>query len=89
MRSVGMTFGLAALTAWGTARFEELIMGVQLPFSKPGETAEQSAARVQEFQDTLTNAGASVFSDFFLVAAFLALAALIPAAFMQWRRNNR
>ena len=87
MRSVGMTFGLAALTAWGTARFEDLVVGLQLPFSMPGETAEQSAARVQEFQDTLTAAGTSVFSDFFLIAACLSLAALIPAAFMQWRRR--
>ena len=87
MRSVGMTFGLAALTAWGTARFEDLVVGLQLPFSMPGETAEQSAARVQEFQDTLTAAGTSVFSDFFLIAACLSLAALIPAAFMQWRRH--
>ena len=87
MRVVGMTFGLAALTAWGTGRFEQLVVGLELPLALPGETAEQTQARVQEFESALTDAGLSVFNDFFLIAMAVALIAILPTMFMALRRE--
>ncbi len=88
MRVVGMTFGLAALTAWGTGRFEQLVVGLELPLALPGETAEQTQARVREFEAALTDAGLSVFNDFFLIAMAVALIAILPALFMGMRRSG-
>lgn len=82
MRIVGMTFGLAALTSWGTGRFQQLIVGLELPLPLPGETAAQTQARIDEFGRTLTDAGMSLFGDFFVIAAFVSLAAVCAAAFM-------
>ena len=82
MRVVGMTFGLAALTAWGTGRFQQLVIGLELPLALPGETAEQTQDRVREFETALTDAGLSVFNDFFLIAMAVALVAILPAVFM-------
>ena len=87
MRVVGMTFGLAALTAWGTGRFQQLVIGLELPLALPGETAEQTQARVREFESALTDAGLSVFSDFFLIAMAVSLLAILPALFMALRRK--
>ncbi len=86
MRVVGMTFGLAALTSWGAGRFQQMVVGLDLPLPLPGESAEQSQARVDEFQAYLTDAGLSLFSDFFLIATCIALTAIIAAAFMAQRR---
>ncbi len=87
MRVVGMTFGLAALTAWGTGRFQQLVVGLELPLALPGETAEQTQARVREFEIALTDAGLSVFNDFFLIAMAVALIAILPAVFMALKRK--
>ena len=87
MRVVGMTLGIAALTAWGTGRFDALIAGIGAPFALPGETAQQAQTRIAEVQQQLTEAGLTLFSDFFIVAAVLCLAALLPTAFMAWRRR--
>ena len=87
MRVVGMTLGIAALTAWGTGRFDALIAGIGAPFALPGETAQQAQTRIAEGQQQLTEAGLTLFSDFFIVAAILCLAALLPTAFMAWRRR--
>ena len=84
-RVVGMTLGVAALTAWGTGRFDALVAGLSPPFALPGETAEQAQARIAEVQQQLTDAGLTLFSDFFVVAAMLCLVALLPAAFMAWK----
>ena len=85
MRMVGMTVGLAALTAWGTARFGVLVSGISLPLSQPGETLAQSQERVQVFQQQLSDAGMSLFNEFFFVAMVVCLVALVPAFFMAWR----
>ena len=84
-RVVGMTLGIAALTAWGTGRFDALVAGMGAPFALPGETAQQAQARIMEVQQQLTEAGLTLFSDFFVAAAALCLVALLPAAFMAWR----
>ena len=88
MRVVGMTFGLAALTAWGTGRFQQLVVGLELPLAMPGETAEQTQARALEFESALTSAGLSVFNDFFLIAMAISLIAILPAMFMALRRDG-
>ena len=88
MRVVGMTFGLAALTAWGTGRFQQLVVGLELPLALPGETAEQTRARVREFEATLMDVGLSVFNEFFLVAMAVSLIAILPAIFMALRQDQ-
>ena len=84
-RVVGMTLGVAALTAWGTGRFDGMVAGISAPFALPGETAAQAQLRIAEAQQQLTDAGLTLFSDFFVVAAALCLLALLPTAFMAWR----
>ena len=88
MRMSGMTLGLAALTAWGSGRFQGLVAGVRLPFALPGETAAETQQRLVEFDAQVTGAGMTLFSEFFLVAMGVCLVALVPAAFMGWRRES-
>ena len=88
MRVVGMTFGLAALTAWGTGRFQQLVVGLELPLALPGETPEQTQTRVRDFEAALTDAGLSVFNEFFLIAMVVSLIAILPALFMSVKRSG-
>ena len=88
MRVVGMTLGVAALTAWGTGRFDALVAGIGAPFALPGETTEQARDRIAAMQQQLTDAGLTLFNDFFVVAAVLCLLALLPTVFMAWRRRT-
>ena len=88
MRIVGMTLGLATLTAWGSDRFQGLVSGIRLPFPLPGETAVQVQQRLTEFEAQLKGAGMTLFNDFFIIAAVVCLFALLPAAAMAWRRQR-
>ncbi len=87
-RLVGMTLGLATLTAWGSGRFQTLVAGIRLPFPLPGETAAQAELRALEYQSQISEAGLTLFQDFFLVAMALCLVAIIPAPFMAKERTN-
>ena len=89
MRMIGMTLGLAALTAWGTGRFDSLVSGIRLPFALPGETPEQSQLRIQEFEQQVSDAGITLFNDFFLVAMGLCLAAILVASLMAWNSSRQ
>ena len=86
MRIIGMTLGLAALTAWGVGRFQQLVVGLELPLPLSGETAAESQARMEAFEAHIVDAGLSVFNDFFLIAMGVALIAVVSAAFMTQRR---
>ncbi len=86
MRVVGMTLGLAALTAWGTDRFVGLAGHIQLPIPAAGETTAQIQQRMDAFETEITTAGVTVFNEFFLVAAALCLIGLAPTAWMAWSR---
>lgn len=82
MRIVGMAFGLAALTAWGTSRFAFFASDIRLPFQAAGETTAQYQERVDQFTQQLQEAGMTLFQEFFLIGAAVCLLAVIPAVLM-------
>ena len=85
MRMVGMTFGLATLTAWGSDRFKSLASDIPLPLGGPAAQVQQRAA---EFETQLTEASMTLFGEFFLIAMAVSLIALVPAALMVWHRGQ-
>jgi nitrate/nitrite transporter NarK len=89
MRMVGMTFGLAALTAWGAGRFAMLAGGVPLPLPVVGETEAESAARLADYQAQVTDIGMSLFIQFFVIAMVVSLIALLPAILMAWNHRQQ
>ena len=88
MRMLGMTLGLATLTAWGADRFQGLAPRAQWPFQLDGETVAQFEQRLLEYQTELGEAGMTLFGEFFLIATGVCLIAVLPAALMAWRRNR-
>ena len=89
MRLVGMTLGLAALTAWGADRFRGLAPAIQWPFHLAGETAAQFDQRILAYDAQLTDAGMTLFNEFFLIAMAVCLVAVVPAALMAWQGRRR
>ena len=87
-RMMGMTLGLAAMSAWGVEHFQVLTSGLEFPILQPGESSESHSARLQQYSSDLNAAGLTVFRNFFRAAAIIALAA-IPFALMPERRGQR
>ena len=85
-RMMGMTLGLAAMSAWGVEHFQVLTSGLELPLPQTGESAEALNARIAQYTENVNAAGLSVFRAFFRTAAVIALAA-IPFALL--RERNR
>lgn len=81
-RMMGMTLGLAAMSAWGVEHFQVLTSGLELPLPASGESQEALNARIERYTTDVNAAGLSVFRAFFRAAAIVALAA-IP--FALWR----
>ena len=86
MRMIGMALGMAALTAWGADRFQELVSGIAIPFAIAGHTVAESQNKVQEFDTQLRIAGMTLFNEFFVIAMVICLVALVPVACMAWDR---
>ena len=76
-RMVGMTVGLAAITAWGTTRFDSLV--ADAPAFSIDPAVQQEITRIA------ANAGLEVFQAFFLTAAVVCAIALIPV----WAMSRR
>jgi EmrB/QacA subfamily drug resistance transporter len=76
LRLVGMSVGLASLTAWGLERFNQLRLEVALP--KITDPAFQSAA-----VEALTQTTILVLTETFLICAVIACVALLIAMFLR------
>ena len=70
-RMVGMTLGLAALSAWGMQHFQTLTTGVDF--------------RDIDYLDKATEASLTIFHNFFRAAAIVSLVAIVPALKMKAR----
>ena len=86
-RMMGMTLGLAAMSAWGVEHFQVLTSGLEFPILQPGEATEAHAARLEQYTADINTAGLTVFRNFFRAAAIIALAA-IPFALLPERRER-
>ena len=82
-RMLGMTLGLAALSAWGVEHFQAMTAGWEFPLPQPGETAEATQARMIEYNSRLVDAGLSLYHSFFRIAGVVAVTAVVPALFMR------
>ena len=80
-RLLGMTLGLAALSAWGIEHFQALTAGLTLPLPIPGESIPPPA--LPTYATEVNNAGLSLFHSFFRVAAVAALLGLVPVVLMR------
>jgi EmrB/QacA subfamily drug resistance transporter len=89
MRMVGMTLGLATLTAWGMDRFQGLVAGLGSPFRQAGETGAQFQERSLEYWTKVTDAGFTLYNEFFLVAMGVSMVAILTAALMAWSSSRR
>lgn len=76
MRMMGMTVGLAALTSWGTNRFDILVAQIEVPFVDP------------EYAGELTDVGLNIFQGFFLAAMVVSLVALVPTWLMRGEKGT-
>ena len=81
-RMMGMTLGLAALSAWGVEHFQFLTAGLEFPLPTPGESAAAQEAKIGEYTLRVSEAGLELFKNFFRAAAFIALSAVPVALFM-------
>ena len=86
-RMMGMTLGLAAMSAWGVEQFQVLTSGLELPIAQAGESSDALNARVEQYVADVNAAGLSVFRAFFRAAAVIALAA-IPFALLRFGREG-
>ena len=83
-RMLGMTLGLAAMSAWGVEHFQVLTSGLELPLPQGGESTETLNARIEQYTFGVNEAGLSVFRAFFRTAAIIALLA-IPFSLLRTR----
>ena len=87
-RFIGMTFGIAALAAWGAGRFQDLLAGIELPLASTGDTAQQIAEKSAQFQSDITSAGVDLFSDFYFAGAIICFIAILLCIPMKIQRPN-
>lgn len=84
LRMVGMILGLAALTSWGLGRFRALAAA----FKPPPGVSVFSAAYNTLYGQYLVVSAHEVYTAIFLAAGVLCIVALVPALFLEGRKQS-
>ena len=83
-RFLGMTLGIAALAAWGSQKFQNLLLGIDINVTEVGSAGGINSI----FESQLTQVGLTLFHNFFIVASILCLIGLIPCVLLV-KRNRQ
>ena len=81
-RMLGMTVGIAVLSAWGINQMLAVLTETPSPLTTPGLDAAARAQAFTEYRQTLQNASLDLFHSFYRAAGIIALAAMAPTAVM-------
>jgi MFS family permease len=76
-RTLGMTVGLAAVTAWGLEEFRTRAARFELPVQDAGESEAAYRLEVDRYRELIVDSALYVFDRLFLAASSLCLAAAI------------
>ncbi len=87
-RMVGMTFGMAALAAWGVGQFEAATAGLALPLPSQELSSAEYATQLDAYTAQVSGASLGLFQDFFRISAMLLLLGLLPALGLGGRRRT-
>ena len=82
-RMLGMTLGMAALSAWGVNEFLAILSDTPSPLTMPGLDAAGRAQAFAEYRETLQTASLSLFHNFFRAAGIIAILAIGPTLLMR------
>lgn len=82
-RMLGMTLGMAALSAWGVNEFLAILSDTPSPLTMPGLDAAGRAQAFAEYRETLQMASLSLFHNFFRAAGIIAILGIGPALLMR------
>ena len=82
-RMLGMTLGMAALSAWGVNEFLTILADTPSPLMMQGLDAAARAQAFTEYRETLQMASLGLFHSFFRAAAVITLVAVIPVFLMR------
>ena len=88
-RMLGMTLGMAALSAWGVNEFLTILVETPSPLMTPGLDAAARAQALVEYRETLQTASLGLFHSFYRAAGVIALAAIVPAILMRASARER
>lgn len=88
-RMLGMTLGLAALSAWGINQMLAILTETPSPLTMPGLDAAARARAFAEYRQFLQMASLGLFQSFFRAAGFISLAAIVPTLLMHPGRLER
>ena len=88
-RMLGMTLGMAALSAWGVNEFLAILVETPSPLMTPGLDAAARAQALVEYRATLQTASLELFHNFYRAAGVIALVAIVPALLMRASARER
>ncbi len=82
-RMLGMTLGIAVLSAWGINQMLAILTETPSALTTPGLDAEARAREFAEYRRFLQTASLDLFHAFYRAAGFVAVIAIVPALLMR------
>ncbi|MCY4557128.1 MAG: MFS transporter [Chloroflexi bacterium] len=82
-RMLGMTLGIAVLSAWGINQMLAILTETPSPLTMPGLDAEARSREFAEYRRFLQTASLDLFHAFYRAAGIIAVISIVPALLMR------